>query len=155
MKSTINVSKEYIDGIIRELDSSRYFLLGPANENATRAELFHFALALGLKDGTPSKLKSSTSLIRTSYIDMYSYFYKSIYYDKVLSKDESQIDRITDIDAAIELVEQYANTGFEILTKMKAEFPEDTLFMKKILSLIDEMQKEYFSKYGVKVIYTE
>jgi hypothetical protein len=38
---------------------------------------------------------------------------------------------------------------------MKAEFPEDTLFMKKILSLIDEMQKDYFSKYGVKVIYTE
>jgi hypothetical protein len=155
MKSTINVSKEYIDGIIRELDSSRYFLLGPSNENATRAELFHFALALGLKNGNPSKLKGSIGLIRTSYIDTYSYLYKSIYYDKVLSTDESQIDQITDIDAAIDLVEQYANTGFDVLTKLKAEFPDDTLFMKKILSLIDEMQKDYLSVYGVKEVYSE
>jgi hypothetical protein len=65
------------------------------------------------------------------------------------------IHQITDIDAAIDLVEQYANTGFDVLTKLKAEFPDDTLFMKKILSLIDEMQKDYLSVYGVKEVYSE
>ncbi|MFA6832575.1 MAG: hypothetical protein WCR36_09970 [Bacteroidaceae bacterium] len=81
--------------------------------------------------------------------------YKSIYFDKVLSEDESKIDDITDIDAAFDLVEQYANTGFNILDRMRKEFPEDEHFMKKLLSQIDEMHKEYTVQYGIKTLYTE
>ena len=81
--------------------------------------------------------------------------YKSIYFDKVLSKDDSKIDEITDIDAALNLVEQYANTGFDILGRLKKEFPKDDLFMKKILTQIEEMNKEYIVQYGVKKLYTE
>ena len=157
MKSTINVTIEHLDGIIKELDNSKYYLLNLSNESASRTDLFNFALALGLKDGEPTPLVSSKRLIRTSNEDVKPYFfmYKSIYFDKVLSKDDSKIDEITDIDAALNLVEQYANTGFDILGRLKKEFPKDDLFMKKILTQIEEMNKEYIVQYGVKKLYTE
>ena len=157
MKSTINVTIEHLDGIIKELDNSKYYLLNLSNESASRTDLFNFALALGLKDGEPTPLVSSKGLIRTSNEDVKPYFfmYKSIYFDKVLSKDDSKIDEITDIDAALNLVEQYANTGFDILGRLKQEFPKDDLFMKKILTQIEEMNKEYIVQYGVKKLYTE
>ena len=157
MKSTINVTIEHLDGIIKELDNSKYYLLNLSNESAARTDLFNFALALGLKDGEPTPLVSSKGLIRTSNENVKPYFfmYKSIYFDKVLSKDDSKIDEITDIDAALNLVEQYANTGFDILGRLKKEFPKDDLFMKKILTQIEEMNKEYIVQYGVKKLYTE
>jgi hypothetical protein len=157
MKSTINVTIEHLDGIIKELDNSKYFLLNLSNETASRTDLFNFALALGLKEGEPTPLETSKGLIRTSNEDVKPYFfmYKSIYFDKVLSKDESKIDDITDIDSAFDLVEQYANTGFDVLERMRKEFPEDENFMKKLLTQIDEMHKEYVVEYGIKTLYTE
>lgn len=157
MKSTINVTIEHLEGIIKDLDNSKYFLLNLSNESASRTDLFNFALALGLKEGHPTKLSTSKGLIRTSNEDVKPFFfmYKSIYFDKVISEDESTIDSITDIDAAFELVEEYANTGFNVLSKMKEDYPEDEHFMKKLLSIIDSIQKEYKSEFGVKAIYTE
>ena len=86
----------------------------------------------------------------------YFFIYKSIYFDKILSEDESDIDKITDIDAAFELVEQYANTGFKVLAQMKKEFPDDELFSKKLLTKINDMYKQYEpKKFNVDKYYTE
>lgn len=157
MKSTINVTTEHQEGIIKELDNSKFFLLNLSNESSSRTDLFNFALALGLKEDVATPLDTSKGLIRTSNEDVKPYFfiYKSIYFDKVLSKDESKIDDITDIDSAFDLVEQYANTGFKVLARMREEYPEDELFTKKLLNQIDEMNKEYTVEFGVKTIYTE
>ena len=76
MKATINVTKENIEGIIKDLDDSKYFLLD--NTDTSRADLFNFALALGLKDGHPTPLSSSVGFIRTSYIESIIYKYKSV-----------------------------------------------------------------------------
>lgn len=157
MKSTINVTTEHQEGIIKELDNSKFFLLNLSNESSSRTDLFNFALALGLKEDVATPLDTSKGLIRTSNEDVKPYFfiYKSIYFDKVLSKDESKIDDITDIDVAFDLVEQYANTGFKVLARMREEYPEDEQFAKKLLNQIDEMNKEYTVEFGVKTIYTE
>lgn len=157
MKSTINVTTEHLDGIIKELDSSKYFLLNLSNESASRTDLFNFALALGLNQGYPTKLATSKGLIRTSNEDVKPFFfmYKAIYFDKIISENLHNIDNITNIDAALELVEEYANTGFDILAKMKKEYHEDEHFTKKLLSLIDNIQKEYNSVLEVKTIYSE
>ena len=157
MKSTINVTTEIIDGFIKELDNSKYFLLNMSNETS-RTDLFNFALALGLKENVRTPLETSKGLIRTSNEDVIPYFfiYKSIYFDKILSEDESDIDKITDIDAAFELVEQYANTGFKVLAQMKKEFPDDELFSKKLLTKINDMYKQYEpKKFNVDKYYTE
>lgn len=144
MKAALNITKENIEGIVKELDNSKYFLLD--NSNASRAELFNFALALGLKDGTPTPLSTSVSFIRTSYIENIIYQYKSIFFDKVLSAHLSDIDEITDTDKALFLVEQYANTGFGILAKMKAEYPDEKHFMMKLLNELERTQKKLFEE---------
>ena len=132
-------------------------MLNLSNETASRTDLFNFALALGLNEGKRTPLDTSKGLIRTSNEDVKPYFfvYKSIYFDKVLSEDDSKIDDITDLDAALDIVEQYANTGFIILDRMRKEFPGDEQFMKKILRQIDEMYKEYTFQFGLKTLYTE
>ena len=153
MKSTINVTTEHLEGIIKELDESNFYNLS----KTSRTDLFNFALALGLKDGTPTKLILSKGFIRTENEDVKPYFflYKSIYYDKILSENEKDIDKITDIDSAFELVEQYANTGFYVLSRMKKDLANEELFTKKILYEINMIDKDYSKKYGVKTLYTE
>ena len=96
MKSTINVTTEIIDGFIKELDNSKYFLLNMSNETS-RTDLFNFALALGLKENVRTPLETSKGLIRTSNEDVKPYFfiYKSIYFDKTESKIFSLPARLT------------------------------------------------------------
>ncbi len=142
MKTTINVAKEHIEGIIKDLDNSKYFLLD--NSDTSRADLFNFALALGLKDGHPTPLSTSVGFIRTSYIDNTLYQYESIFFDKDLSKRLADIDEITDSDQAISLAEQYANTGFFKLKKYKEEFEDETHLMTKLLNEIDRDYISYF-----------
>jgi hypothetical protein len=80
MKSTLNVSKKYNEGIINDLDSSKYFMLD--NEHTSRTDLFNFAVALGLQDGTPTPLAPpAVSLTRTAYVEPFAYLYKSIYFE--------------------------------------------------------------------------
>jgi hypothetical protein len=140
MKATVNVSREHIDGIINELDRSNYFLLG--NPETSRAELFNFALALGLKEGFPTPLSTSIGFFRTSYVENIIYQYKSVYFDKQLSEHPSDIDEITDTDKALCLVEQYANTGFNVLKRLWNEFGDDSHLMIKLLN---EMDRDYSS----------
>lgn len=142
MKATVNVSKEHIEGIIKDLDNSKYFLLD--NSDTSRADLFNFALGLGLKDGHPIPLSTSVSFIRTSYIESLLYQYKSVFFDKNLSDHSTDIDEITDTDKALLLVEQYANRGFEILKKLRAEFEDDSHLMTKLLNEIDRDYKKFF-----------
>ncbi len=147
MKATINVSKEHIDGIIKSLDDSRYFLLD--NSNTSRADLFNFALALGLNDGNRTPLSSSVGFIRTSYVESILYQYKSVFFAKDLSGRLSEIDEITDTDKALLLIEEYANTGFLILKKMKNEFEDDSHFMEKLLNEMERVWKKYFDTNGL------
>ena len=144
MKATVNVSKEHIDGIIDDLDKSKYFLLD--NSDTSRAELFNFALAIGLKDGHPTPLSASIGFVRTSYIENCLYQYKSVFYDKDLSNHIVDIDDIIDTDKAISLVEQYANTGFAILKKYKEELNDDSHLMTKLLNEMDRDFKSLFEE---------
>ena len=147
MRHTINVSKGHIDGIIKEIDDSKYFLLDKSNTD--RSELFDFALALGLREGTPTPLKSTTTFIRVSYVEKKMYIYRGIYYDKYLKDHPGEIDTITDDDKIFDLVEKYANTGFIKLAELREEFHDDNLFMLKLLHEMDTIQKEYINQYQV------
>lgn len=142
MKAALNITKEHIEGVVKELDNSKYFLLD--NSNTSRAELFNFALVLGLKDGHPTPLTTSVSFIRTSYIENILYQYRSVFFDKDLSTHSTDIDEITDTDKALYLVEQYANTGFDILAKLKNDYPDDRHYMTKLLNELDRDYKSLF-----------
>lgn len=155
MKSTINVSGECYDWIIGELDKNKFFLL--SKDACSRIDLFNIALALGLRKGYPTKLTTSKGLIRTAYDDVkaYLYLYKSVYFEKVILEEGRDIDIITDIDAVLELVEEYANTGFDELQQMKEAYSDSILFMKKLLTLIDEMRLEYQTVFKMNKLFTD
>jgi len=150
MRHTINVSKVHIDGIIKDIDESKYFQLDKSAID--RSDLFDFALALGLREETPTPLKSSTTFIRVSYVEKKMFIYRGIYYDKYLKDFPNDIDSITDDDKVLDLVEEYANTGFYKLAELKEEFPDDNLFMLKLLHEMDSIQKEYINQYQVSTL---
>lgn len=155
MKSIINVSGEQYDWIIDVLDKSKFFLL--SKDLSSRIDLFNFALALGLRKGYPTKLATSKGLIRTAYDDVqaYLYMYKSVYFEKVILEEGCEIDCISNIDAALELVEEYANTGFNELKQMKEMYSDNILFMKKLLTLIEDMMLQYQSIFKMNKLYTD
>nr|WP_288281958.1 hypothetical protein [uncultured Prevotella sp.] len=152
MKKTINVNKEHLNGIIKELDDKHYFYLG--KRDTDRKDLFNFALALGLQKGVPTPLSASDGFVRSEYIESIMYMYQGVFYDKVLSEKPDDIDKIADKDAVISLVEEYANTGFYCLAELKKDFPDEEHFMSKLLNEMDRIQEEYLDVYEMKTIVT-
>ena len=145
MRQTINVSKGHIDGIIKKIDESKYFLLDKSSVD--RVGLFNFALALGLKEGVPTPLKSSTSFTRVSYVEDKLFMYRGLFYEKLLKDKPDDVDTIADLELVIDFVEEYANTGF--YKQFMQEFPDDSMFMLKLLNEMDIIQKEYLNHYQV------
>lgn len=153
MKSTINVEKEHIKGIIKDIDEVSYFML---DKSATeRKDLLLFAIALGLNEGNGTPLKTNEGLTRTDYVDKDLFMFQGIFYDKQIADKPEDIDNITDKDAVLNLAEEYANTGFYRLKELKEEFPEDEILMTKLLNDMDRLYKDYFDTYGVKSIVAE
>lgn len=138
MKATLNVSKSHYDGIIKELDKTRFFLLD--NADTSRPELFNLALAFGLNENKPTQITSSTTFVRTEYVERYLYQYRGIYFDKIISNNTEKIDEIVNDDDVLSMMEQYANTGFDVLEKLMKEVDNDEeLFSKKLLKRIGEL----------------
>lgn len=152
MKKTINVNKEHLNGIIKELDEKQFFCLG--KKDTERSDLLNFALALGVQKGVPTPLAANEGFVRYEYVKDILFMYQGIYFDKVLLKKTEDIDKITDTDAVISVVEEYANTGFYLLAELKKEFPDDEHFMAKLLNEMDRTQEEYLNVYEANTIIT-
>lgn len=138
MKKTINVNKEHLNGIIKELDDKQWFCLGKTD--ASRTELFNFALALGVKEGYPTPLLANEGLIRSEYIENFMYIYQGLFYNQKIISNPDEIDHIADPDAVLNLAEEFANTGFYRLKELKEEFPDQEHFMAKLLNEISRIQ---------------
>ena len=92
-------------------------------------------------EGNPTPLSSSVGFFRTSYVENLLYQYKSVFFDKYILKNHSNIDEITDTDKALCLVEEYANTGFIVLSNRKNEYDEE-YFMKIMLNVLNRTYKD-------------
>ena len=138
MKKTINVTKEHLNGIIKELDDKHWFCLGKSD--ASRTELFNFALALGVKEGKPTPLSTNEGLIRSEYVENYMYIYQGLFFNEFILHHPENIDQIAETDDVLNLAEEYANTGFYRLKELKEEFPDQEHFMTKLLNEIDRIK---------------
>lgn len=132
IKATLNVTKEVKNTIVSEIDKRHYAMLD--NSSTDRFDLFNIALAIGLCEDIPTPLSVHESFVRTERLteDILSR-YRAIYYAKVLAPNLRPIDEIVDTNAILELIEQYANTGFIKLKELMEQYDEDT-FMFKMLS---------------------
>lgn len=141
---TIAISKKHSKGLVKELDKTQYFHLGAGHTE--RADLFNFALALGLRECDPKIIDSKIGFIRTAYVESSMFKYKGIFFDKRISKNESEIDQITNNDLAIIECERYANAGFDQIEHYMNTKVTSESFMYKILNDVDRMHREYFSE---------
>ncbi len=130
-------AKELVDS----LDEREYFGLGKSTIN--RAELFLFAMALGVESGMATQVMNpySGGFILDKSIDSKT---RSIMYAQclfALTDPDNDLDSITDKGRVYKAAEQYANTGFEII--------EDYVKTKKttelVLNLFLELDEQYTS----------
>lgn len=115
MARTVDISAANVDGIVKDLDRTKYFCLN--GSDTARRDLFNFALALGYKRGVePDPITSKKeTFVRTEYLNNTYYLMSSIYFKEIISDDLSTIDDIVNEDKVYKLAEEYANTGFDIL----------------------------------------
>lgn len=140
-KLTLNIAKAYDKGFISDIEKNKYFQL---HKNATiRAELYCFAIALGLMEGkkpTPlSSVGATDTFVRTAYLTNYEPYLSALYYNAKIKDNPEAIDDICNRDEVYTLAEQYANSGFGVLKEYFENIDEETLLYK----LITYMDKEY------------
>lgn len=140
-KVALNVAKAYNEGFIADIEKTKYFQLH--KNSATRADLYNFAIAIGIMEGkeptSPSTVGAVESFVRTEYLTNYEALLSCLYYDRELKDNTDLIDNICNRDEVYALAEQYANTGFGVLKNYTENLDEETLYYK----LISYMDKKY------------
>lgn len=137
-KVALNIAKEYDNGFISNIEKTKYFQLH--KNAATRADLFHFAIALGIVEGKkptpPSTIGPIDSFVRTEYLANYEAILSCLYYYKELKDHQDLIDNICNRDEVYTLAEQYANAGFGVLKEYVEKIDDETL-LYKLISYMD------------------
>jgi len=143
----INVAAKFKNGLIKELDESKFFQLN--DPSTKRGDLMAFVASLALTYGdepTPININGKQdSLTRESYVENFKSMFAALYFDKVISEDvENCIDSIKELDKIFNLFEQYANTGFSTLKEIKEDVHNnEEVFMYKLISEMDRKFDTY------------
>lgn len=138
----INITRK-AKAIVDTIDSEEYFKLG--SKSTTRSELFVFAAALGIDTMMPTELKNihGGGLILESSIDSKT---KALIYACFIGglDNTDMLDDITNKSDVYNNIQEYANTGFEIL--------EDYIQNKKDVDLIWDLLTELDAYYNENVV---
>ena len=118
MRVTLNISKDKAWKVVDYLDTKKY---------------------LCLDDKTTSK----SSIVRTEYFHEQKHLFSAIFYHHYIKTGDKTVDAITDDNAKLNLVESFAETGFEVI-KEKYETDSDETFCYELISQMDEWYDEYF-----------
>lgn len=137
MKKTLDVTNAVNQFIKEELEDKNFFFLN--NKYTDRQDLFDFALALGVHADKATRLESKVGLVRTERLTMPSTMHKyiAIYYDKVYAREgHTNVDELSDYDRIFSVVEEYANTGFQmIIEEMKTNTSNENFMYDRINEL--------------------
>lgn len=140
MADRLYIDRYVVEKIIPKIDASH--LLELDKTNAERMKLFLFAMALGIRDGKRTPLKSKEGFILESSIDSVDRANSLLF---SLLVDElrriNQEDKIDDTDMAYKIAEEYANTGFKIIEKWKYDSEDEIEDLK--YELIGEMDEKF------------
>lgn len=138
MKDRLSIENKINDKLIPKIDDNEF--LGLDKNHSSRIELFMFALALGVKEGKRTPLKTQHGFILESSIKAYEGAMScmvSLLLDEL--KETNEEDKIDNKDEVFICAEEYANTGFEIISKLVNNEDDDTI----LFDFIDEMNKKY------------
>ncbi len=132
------VTKE-VKELIDKIDKNNF--LGLGTHDSSRTELFIFAAALGLEAGVQMPLeKNKESLTRATYLNtndealLYSSFIGNL-------EDEDDLESCISKNNVFYEIEQYANTGFNLLKGMMESKSEESALLERIKILDDKYEK--------------
>lgn len=135
----LNIDEKQLP-LIDNIDSTGYFQIGAGCQ---RKDLFAFALALGFRSGHATPLVKRKSLIRKEILGNDKYLYDAVFFKSKVEEDGHEIDQITDDTQVFGIVEDYANTGFDIISDyIQKKYDEETLLFQ-LLKEIDEANKNF------------
>lgn len=141
MADRLSIDKRINDAIIPEIDKTK--LLGLDKSNVDRIELFLFAMAIGVKQGLRTPLLASHGFILESSILSNDIAMSEIYSVMVREmRKRNEEEKIGDKDEAFLVAQEYANTGFQVisewLSNLKKKDSEAIMW-----DLLEEMDTKY------------
>ncbi len=131
----IYVTKDVIR-IIEQLDTSNY--LGLSKQDATRSDLFLFAMALGVETQSSEELANSIGLTLSKSLTAET---KAIFFASYINEisGEENLDEIGNQEAVFKRAQEYANAGFHIIEGYQNTTKDNVLCWK----LMEELDKQY------------
>jgi len=137
MSDRLSIEKKYVSGVIEKIDDTGF--LDFDIHNAERIDLFMFALGLGVKAGIRTPLANSHGLILATAVENKTEAASAIYSLLVEeARKENQEDKIDDRDLAFEIAEEYANTGFKMISDWLNQKEQPNIYR-----FIKEMDEQY------------
>lgn len=149
-KDRFSVENYVLDNIIKQIDDKKFLGLGKGkadDDMASRAELFLFAMAIGLNEGRRKPLGASRGLVQDSAIPGNGNFYgvsnaMSLIFSLALSelRKEGNAENIHDLNEARKIAQEYANTGFYVIEGWLNDknLDEETI-MNKLISKMNKV----------------
>lgn len=142
MVDRLFIEKKINEKTIPKIDETNFLGLGKPTD---RIVLFLFAMALGVKKGERTPLKTHAGFILENSIKAfpgaYSYIF-SILVDEL--RKENNEDKIDDKSLAFHVAEEYANTGFLIIEKLVSSCNDDNEKITELkYNLILEMDEKF------------
>lgn len=146
----INITASNNKGIVKNIDRTEYFRLGKSH--IARLDLYNFAMALGYQQGYPTELsEKKESFVREEYVEKNNcrYIYGSLYFSEHVNKGHKEdLENLTSTECTFSLADEYANTGFSVLSDYMKNKSEETL-MWELLRETDEMYEQYEKDFNI------
>ena len=141
MVDRLSIDKRIKDSVIAGIDERKF--LGLDNESIQHSEMFMFAAAVGIHMNKRTPLNSKLGFIQATAIrsEQNSLIY-SVMVDEMRKANTE--DRISDLDTAFNIIQEYANTGLIEIGKWMSETKgNDKLW--ELISDMDDMYEECFA----------
>lgn len=149
MADRLQIDKRVFETIIPKIDKSRILRLDLPNSKTERIDLFLFAAAVGIHKGYRTPLSAKHGFIQNTAVpsEKYSLIF-SLLTDEMRTQNTEE--KISDLDEAQTVVQEYANTGFYEIDKwidaMNGHYDEERaegILWDKLFEL-DEMYDSLF-----------
>ena len=147
MADRLSIDKKVNDAVIPENDKS--WLIGLDNSTVDRIELFLFAMSLGVKQGFRTPLIASHGFILERSILSNDIAMSEIYSLMVNEmRKTNEEEKIGNKDEAFIVAQEYANTGFQIMSEWISNLKkkDSEAIMWDLLEEMDTKYDEYFQE---------
>lgn len=143
-RTTVTIDQHVEDEVVDQLDENGYFGLG--RPGCTRAELLLYAMAVGWESGLPpvplNKPMSGGFARTESFSEKFAMIIRAMHFSHI---GFDHPDGLRDINAGYNLMEQYANGGFQLI---EGELRDHIGSEEKANMVIAELNDRYVSIFG-------